>query len=135
MLEIAGLKTEFHVRDRVYRAVGGVDLSLKPGECLGIIGESGSGKSVTALAIMAPGSFSSPGALLKRKRPRTHVSSTEILDPVYTPRLPVHERYRSWFEPTWITDHEGALNPELEADALATRFKRSTQKTASGEVA
>ncbi|MCR9151308.1 MAG: dipeptide/oligopeptide/nickel ABC transporter permease/ATP-binding protein [Rhodobacteraceae bacterium] len=52
VLEIAGLKTEFHVRDRVYRAVGGVDLSLKPGECLGIIGESGSGKSVTALSVM-----------------------------------------------------------------------------------
>ncbi|MEJ2534065.1 MAG: hypothetical protein P8008_00945 [Gammaproteobacteria bacterium] len=91
--------------------------------------------SLTALAIMAPGSFSSPGALFKKKRPRTHVSTTEILDPVYTPRLPVDERYRSWFEPTWITDHEGALNPELEADALATRFKSSTQRTASGEVA
>ena len=52
VLTIAGLKTEFHVKDRVYRAVGGVDLSLKPGECLGLIGESGSGKSVTALSVM-----------------------------------------------------------------------------------
>jgi peptide/nickel transport system permease protein len=46
---LAGLETQFHVKDRVYKAVGGVDLSLKPGECLGLIGESGSGKSVTAL--------------------------------------------------------------------------------------
>jgi peptide/nickel transport system permease protein len=48
----SGLRTEFHVKDRVYKAVGGVDLSVKPGECLGIIGESGSGKSVTALSVM-----------------------------------------------------------------------------------
>lgn len=51
-LALRGLETEFHVRDRVYRAVGGVDLHVSPGECLGIIGESGSGKSVTALSIM-----------------------------------------------------------------------------------
>jgi peptide/nickel transport system permease protein len=52
LLEIRGLETQFHVRDRVYRAVGGVDLHVEPGECLGIIGESGSGKSVTALSVM-----------------------------------------------------------------------------------
>ncbi len=52
LLDIAGLRTEFHVRDRVYRAVGGVDLHVEKGECLGIIGESGSGKSVTALSVM-----------------------------------------------------------------------------------
>ena len=52
LLSIDGLKTEFRVKGRVYKAVGGVDLSVKPGECLGIIGESGSGKSVTALSVM-----------------------------------------------------------------------------------
>jgi peptide/nickel transport system permease protein len=52
LLALRGLKTQFHVKDRVYKAVGGVDLSLKPGECLGLIGESGSGKSVTALSVM-----------------------------------------------------------------------------------
>jgi peptide/nickel transport system permease protein len=52
ILTLDDLRTEFHVRDRVYRAVGGVTLSVKPGECLGIIGESGSGKSVTALSVM-----------------------------------------------------------------------------------
>ncbi len=52
LLEIRGLETQFHVRSRVYRAVGGVDLHVEKGECLGIIGESGSGKSVTALSIM-----------------------------------------------------------------------------------
>lgn len=52
LLDIAQLRTEFRVRDRVYQAVGGVDLHVEKGECLGIIGESGSGKSVTALSVM-----------------------------------------------------------------------------------
>ncbi|OSQ51727.1 dipeptide/oligopeptide/nickel ABC transporter permease/ATP-binding protein [Marivita geojedonensis] len=52
LLSITALETQFRVKDRVYRAVGGVDLHVEPGECLGIIGESGSGKSVTALSIM-----------------------------------------------------------------------------------
>nr|WP_085877920.1 dipeptide/oligopeptide/nickel ABC transporter permease/ATP-binding protein [Roseisalinus antarcticus] len=52
LLDIADLRTEFRVRNRVYKAVGGVDLHVEKGECLGIIGESGSGKSVTALSVM-----------------------------------------------------------------------------------
>lgn len=52
VLSLRDLQTQFHVKHRVYRAVGGVSLGVKPGECLGIIGESGSGKSVTALSVM-----------------------------------------------------------------------------------
>ncbi len=52
ILELVDLETQFHVGPRIYRAVGGVSLAIKPGECLGLIGESGSGKSVTALSIM-----------------------------------------------------------------------------------
>ncbi|MCA0940100.1 dipeptide/oligopeptide/nickel ABC transporter permease/ATP-binding protein [Salipiger pacificus] len=52
LLEVQELQTQFHVKDRVYRAVGSVSLYVKPGECLGLIGESGSGKSVTALSVM-----------------------------------------------------------------------------------
>ncbi|SDH76798.1 dipeptide/oligopeptide/nickel ABC transporter permease/ATP-binding protein [Alloyangia pacifica] len=52
LLEVQELQTQFHVKDRVYRAVGGVSLHVEPGECLGLIGESGSGKSVTALSVM-----------------------------------------------------------------------------------
>ena len=51
LLALRGLKTEFHVKDRIYRAVNGVSLHVNPGECLGVIGESGSGKSVTALSV------------------------------------------------------------------------------------
>jgi peptide/nickel transport system permease protein len=62
ILTLDNLQTQFHVKDRVYRAVGGVTLSVKPGECLGIIGESGSGKSVTALSVM--GLVASPPGLI-----------------------------------------------------------------------
>ena len=52
VLDVQDLKTEFQVSGRVYRAVGGVSFAVRPGECLGIIGESGSGKSVTALSLL-----------------------------------------------------------------------------------
>ncbi|GGL66500.1 dipeptide/oligopeptide/nickel ABC transporter permease/ATP-binding protein [Wenxinia marina] len=52
ILEMTDLSTEFRLKRRTYKAVGGVTLAVKPGECLGIIGESGSGKSVTALSVM-----------------------------------------------------------------------------------
>ncbi len=52
LLRVEALETRFEVGRRVYRAVNDVSLSLAPGECLGLIGESGSGKSVTALSVM-----------------------------------------------------------------------------------
>ncbi len=52
ILSLDDLETQFHVGGRIYRAVNGVSLSVTPGECLGLIGESGSGKSVTALSVM-----------------------------------------------------------------------------------
>jgi oligopeptide/dipeptide ABC transporter ATP-binding protein len=52
LLDIQNLSTEFRVGPRVYKAVSDVSLSVQPGECVGIIGESGSGKSVTALSVM-----------------------------------------------------------------------------------
>lgn len=52
LLRIEDLETQFHVGPRVYRAVNKVSLQLTPGKCLGLIGESGSGKSVTALSVM-----------------------------------------------------------------------------------
>ena len=52
LMEVQELETQFHVGPRIYRAVNKVSLAVKPGECLGLIGESGSGKSVTALSVM-----------------------------------------------------------------------------------
>ena len=52
LLEIKGLKTHFFSDEGVSPAVDGVDLRVHKGETLGIVGESGCGKSVTALSIM-----------------------------------------------------------------------------------
>ncbi len=52
LLAIQDLETQFHVGRRVYRAVNRANLTVAPGECVGVIGESGSGKSVTALSVM-----------------------------------------------------------------------------------
>jgi oligopeptide transport system ATP-binding protein len=52
LLEVNDLKTHFFTREGVVRAVDGVSFSLEKGRTLGIVGESGCGKSVTALSIM-----------------------------------------------------------------------------------
>lgn len=52
VLEVKGLKTYFYTEDGIARAVDGVDFSVGKGRTLGIVGESGCGKSVTSLSIM-----------------------------------------------------------------------------------
>ena len=52
LLEIKGLKTYFKTDDGWLHAVDGVDLSIDAGETLGVVGESGCGKSVTAKTVM-----------------------------------------------------------------------------------
>lgn len=52
LLHVDELQVEFRTRDDVAKAVNGVNMWLRPGETLAVLGESGSGKSVTAQAIM-----------------------------------------------------------------------------------
>ena len=52
LIDVRGLKTYFYTEDGVVRAVDGVDFTIEPEKTLGIVGESGCGKSVTALSIM-----------------------------------------------------------------------------------
>ncbi|MBW2622443.1 MAG: ABC transporter ATP-binding protein [Deltaproteobacteria bacterium] len=66
ILTVDGLKVNFHTRDGLVQAVRDVSFELFPGESLGIVGESGCGKSVTALSTMrlidCP-----PGQIMARK--------------------------------------------------------------------
>lgn len=52
LLEIRGLKTHFATDDGMVQAVDGVDLAITRGETVGVVGESGCGKTVTALSVL-----------------------------------------------------------------------------------
>ncbi|HEY1408096.1 MAG TPA: ABC transporter ATP-binding protein [Promineifilum sp.] len=52
ILDIKGLKTQFFTEGGVVRAVDGIDFKVKRGQVVGLVGESGCGKSVTSLSIM-----------------------------------------------------------------------------------
>src|ERR1044072_3646914 len=52
LLEVKNLQTHFASRGGVVRAVDGVSFHLDEGELLGLVGESGCGKSITALSVM-----------------------------------------------------------------------------------
>lgn len=106
LLEVNNLKTYFYTRSGVVKAVDDVSFSLKAGETLGIVGESGCGKSVTALSIMRliaspPGqivdgqiNFDGEDILKKNKNELTELRGSKIsmifqdpmtsLNPVFT---------------------------------------------------
>ena len=52
VLEVNNLKTRFHTQDGTVHAVNGVSFALREGELLGIVGESGCGKSVTVMSLL-----------------------------------------------------------------------------------
>ena len=72
LLEVKDLFVEYKTSDRLVKAVNGVSFSLKPGETLGLVGETGAGKTTTARAIMGlvpnpPGRIVSGEILLRGK--------------------------------------------------------------------
>jgi len=79
ILEVSNLKTWFYTRRGIVKAVNGVDFDLRQGECLCLVGESGCGKSVTALSLLRL--FDSP--------PGKIVSGEVIYDGIDLIRCPV----------------------------------------------
>jgi oligopeptide/dipeptide ABC transporter ATP-binding protein len=63
LLEVKNLKTYFYTEDGIVRAVDGVSFDVYPGEVIGLVGESGCGKSVTSLSVM--GLVSKPGKVVE----------------------------------------------------------------------
>jgi peptide/nickel transport system ATP-binding protein len=72
VLEVRDIHIEFPTRRGILKAVDGVSFSIAPGEVLGVVGESGAGKSLTGAAIIGllepPGRISSGEILLEGKR-------------------------------------------------------------------
>lgn len=83
LLDVQNLKTYFFTEDGVVKAVDGVDLKVYPGEVLGLVGESGCGKSVTSLSIMRligiPGKVVE-GVILFEGRDLLKFSESEMVD-------------------------------------------------------
>ncbi|GAB4433298.1 MAG: ABC transporter ATP-binding protein [Anaerolineales bacterium] len=75
LLEVKQLKTYFYTDDGVVRAVDGVDFEVYPGEIVGLVGESGCGKSVTSFSIMRL--VDSPGRIVEGE---IHFDGTNLLD-------------------------------------------------------
>jgi oligopeptide/dipeptide ABC transporter ATP-binding protein len=92
LLEVKDLKTHFFLDEGIVKAVDGVDLAIKRGATLGVVGESGCGKSVTAFSILQlvqkPGHIVAGQVLLqrvansgkKRNGNRNRAGRPEVLD-------------------------------------------------------
>ncbi len=70
LLEVRGLRTHFHTDRGLFRAVDGIDFSVGRGRTVGLVGESGCGKSVTSLSVMGlvaspPGQVEADAILFK----------------------------------------------------------------------
>ncbi len=82
LLDVRNLKTEFHTQDGIVHAVNGVSFTVDEGETLGLVGESGCGKSVSMLSVMRlipmpPGKIVS-GQVLFQGRDLVQVDDEEI---------------------------------------------------------
>lgn len=83
LLKVDGLKTYFINKDSQVPAVDGVDFVLRRGETLGIVGESGCGKSVTSMSILhllPPKAKIVGGSVVFKGRDITHISSKEMAE-------------------------------------------------------
>jgi peptide/nickel transport system ATP-binding protein/oligopeptide transport system ATP-binding protein len=82
MLSIRNLRTYFRTPQGIARAVDGIDLHINPGEVLGVVGESGCGKSVMAMSILrllpCPPAFFAGGEILFKGKDLLKITSDEI---------------------------------------------------------
>ncbi|MER7843677.1 ABC transporter ATP-binding protein [Kitasatospora sp. NPDC096077] len=131
LLEVKDLHVEFHTRDGIAKAVNGVNYSVAAGETLAVLGESGSGKSVTAQTIMGildmpPGKVTQ-GEILFRGQDMLKMSNEErrkvrgrkiamifqdalsALNPVLSVGYQLGEMFRV---------HQGASKAEAKAKAI-----------------
>ena len=84
LIEVQGLKTWFYTDEGIVKAVDGIDLSIKKGKTLCVVGESGCGKSITARSIMRL--IEPPGKILEGKITLSGKDGSEIDLTGFTPK-------------------------------------------------
>ena len=135
LLEVNNLQTQFPTRAGLVKAVDGVSFHIKEGELLGLVGESGCGKSITALSVMRllspPGRITGGAVLFKGENLLAATSSRmrEIrgnditmifqdpmtsLNPVYTVGEQIAEALRLHRDMSRAAAHEAAINAMRE---------------------
>ena len=131
LLDVSDLVVKFHTDDGVVSAVNGLDISLGVGETLGLVGETGAGKTTTALAIMGlidcpPGKLHS-GEIVYKGRDLLKITEDEYLDirgkeismifqdpmTALNPIMPVVEQIAEVIE-----NHQKVSSREAEARAI-----------------
>ena len=125
ILEVNDLKTHFFTREGVVRAVDGVSFELEKGQTLGIVGESGCGKSVTALSIMGlipkPPARIVNGSVLFEGRDLTKLKEKELED------------IRGKEIAMIFQDPMTSLNPTLKISTQITEVLRRHEETSKEE--
>ena len=125
LLEVRNLHTHFFGREGVVHAVDGVDFDVDRGKTLGIVGESGCGKSVTALSIMGliprPPARIVEGSITFEGRDLTELSERELED------VRGHEIAMIFQDPMT------SLNPTLKIGTQLTESLRRHLRMSKGE--
>src|SRR6187401_1175486 len=98
LLDVRDLFVEFHTRDGVAKVINGVTYHVDAGETLAVLGESGSGKSVTAQAIMGildtPPGFVTGGRIRGAGIAMVFQDALSALNPVFTVGFQIGEQFR-----------------------------------------
>ena len=123
VLEIRGLRTQFFLRDGTVTALDGIDLSVYEKECLGIVGETGCGKSMTAFSVLKlvphPGRITAGSIyFMEPDTVRTRRMKYETEAQEWYTKLPLAEKRRLIAKPGHRVMRLGKKSQQMNSDQL-----------------
>jgi peptide/nickel transport system ATP-binding protein len=126
VLEIRDLRTEFRLRRRSVTAVDGVSLTVQRGECVGIVGESGCGKSTTGLSVMrllpATGHISG-GSIVLNGRDLVPLAEREMQDVRGSEVAMIYQDPMTALNPTMPVGKQISEAVRLHSEATSTQAR------------
>ena len=125
LLEVKGLRTYFHLRSAIVKAVDGVSFWMTPGEMVGLVGESGSGKSVTVLSVLRL--IQPPGRIVSGE------VSFQGRDLLKLPEAEINNNIRGQAISMVFQNPSSCLNPVLKVGTQISRVYGVHKKSSAGE--